>query len=172
MEGFCGVGKTAIAGRLASKLRGAVHIRGDDLAFKPEKPTPYPGCIRQSKLDQSISDAIASGAVVILDAVCLESIAPSKRWGRGLMVYVKRLSFNTPNNPRWDEGYKLEYGDDVPDREPHRSVHLYHMAALPHENADIIVELPEAGHSLPRKPFNRDHCYDPPGFTSVSSLAP
>jgi thymidylate kinase len=62
MEGFDGVGKTAIATRLAEKIRAAVHIRGDDFVAKPEKATPYPSCIRRPELDRVVGDAIAPSA--------------------------------------------------------------------------------------------------------------
>jgi hypothetical protein len=48
--------------------------------------------MRQSECDCAIAQAFASGRVVALDAVCLEEVAPSTKWGRGFVVYIKRLS--------------------------------------------------------------------------------
>lgn len=105
-----------------------------------------------------ILDALSSNRTVILDAVCLEDVAPYSKWGVGYKVYVKRLSFNA-TNPAWSEGYNLE--DDPPEPEPHRSVHHYHLRCRPHETAQIIIEWPENGHELPKGPFSRERCFDP-----------
>ena len=68
-----------------------------------------------------------------LDAVCLDEIAPSSKWGRGFVVYVKRLSFNN-QHPIWHPGLHLE--GEAPEREAHRSIFLYHQKSKPHERAD------------------------------------
>jgi hypothetical protein len=157
IEGVCGSGKTTIGSKLAENGIG-LHIEVDKFATKPPRPTPYPGCLRQAELDSEIDRAIQTGKIVILDAVCLDEVAPVERWGRGLKIYVKQLSFNFVD-PIWHVGINLE--DDPPTDEPHRSVHNYHLNTLPHVNADLIVEYPEEGHRLPNLPFSREHCFDP-----------
>lgn len=158
LEGFCGCGKSTIAGFL-SREYGAAHIEGDKFAVKPDAPRPYQACIRQREFDQAIDLALVERRVVVLDAVCLDAIAPTARWGRGLLVYVKRLSFNNPYAPIWHGGLNLE--DAPPACEPHKSVHRYHLSTRPHENADVIVEMPEEGHFLYPGPFSRGMCFDP-----------
>jgi hypothetical protein len=158
VEGFDGAGKTGLA-RLVKERIGGEHVEGDKFAFKPEVPTPYRECLRRDDLDAAIERAVASGYVVILDAVCLEEVAPSERWGRGFVVYVKRLSFST-QVPIWHEGLSLE--DEAPTREVHRSIHLYHNRAKPHETADLIIELPTVDYAMTPGKFDRNMCFDPP----------
>lgn len=166
IEGFCGAGKSRVARALANMI-GAKHIEGDEFANKFDDPPAYPACIRQAELDAAIGEAIASGAVVVLDAVCLDHVAPFAKWGRGSLVYVKQLSFNNATAPMWSAGFDLE--DDPPADEVHRSVHLYHVEARPHERADLILEMPEEGHSLPNSPFDREHCFDPVGAAHMGT---
>jgi hypothetical protein len=158
IEGFCGAGKTNVGGRLAALIDG-IHIAADNFANKYDDPPPYPECIRQLELAQAIATAMQSGRFTILDAVCLEDVAPVGTWGRGLVVYVKQLSFNNAEHPIWHGGFQLE--GDSPAEEPHRSVHAYHLRVRPHEKADLIVEVPEEGHSLPSGSFSREMCFDP-----------
>lgn len=157
IEGFDGVGKSGLATLLRERLH-AEHIEGDNFVSKLDAPLPYRKCMRQSELDHAIERAMSGGCVVILDAVCLEEVAPSKKWGRGFVVYVKRLSFNNAD-PVWHEGLNLE--DDPPVGEVHRSIRLYHNEIRPHEAPDLIVELPEDGHSMTSGKFSRDRCFDP-----------
>jgi hypothetical protein len=160
LEGFCGVGKTRIGTAIAQRA-GAVRISGDSYARKLDPTPAYPACIRQDELDRDIEKAIRSESVVILDAVCLNDIAPEERWGRGFVVYVKRLDFNNQHNPMWHGGFDLE--NEPPAEQPHRSVHQYHLRHRPHETADLIIELPEELHRLPEGAFSREFCFDPPG---------
>jgi hypothetical protein len=157
IEGVCGSGKTTIASKLAA-LGTGLHIEVDKFATKPPTPTPYPQCLRQEALRSELDRAVQTGEIVILDAVCLDEVAPVARWGRGLRIYVKQLSFNSAD-PIWHVGINLE--DEAPTDEPHRSVHLYHLKALPHMTADVIVEYPGEGHRLPNMPFSRERCFDP-----------
>jgi hypothetical protein len=143
-EGFDGVGKSGLAKLVAPRI-GAAHIEGDKFAFKPEAPTPYPGCLRQAELDAAITAAVALGKPVALDAVCLDEVLPSSRWGRGFVVYVKRLSFNN-QDPMWHHGFEIE--GEAPKDEPHRGIVLYHQKSKPHERADLIIELPDIGHEI------------------------
>jgi len=91
IEGFCGVGKTRLAHRL-SEITGATHIATDIFAFRPDRPSPYRDCIKRPELAAEIKRAIAASNLVVLDGVCLDEVAPQAEWGRGLLVYVKRLS--------------------------------------------------------------------------------
>lgn len=138
---------------------GALHIEGDKFVNKYEEPPPYSRCLRQLEFDAAIDRAVATGRIVILDAVCLDEVAPIDRWGRGYIVYVKRLSFNN-QDPMWHRGYELE--GEAPTDEIHRSVYLYHSRVRPHETADLIVEMPEEGHKITHSKFSREYCFDPP----------
>jgi hypothetical protein len=157
VEGICGSGKTTIGRKLAASGVG-LHIEIDKFAAKSTEPPPYPQCLKQEELGNAIARAVETGKTVILDAVCLAEVAPAERWGRGLSIYVKQLSFNT-SDPVWHEGFNFE--DEPPMIEPHRSVHAYHLKYAPHMNADLIVEFPEDGHLLPEVPFSRERCFDP-----------
>ena len=163
IEGVCGCGKTTIARKLAASGIG-VHVDFDKFATKRPKPTPYAQCLRTEDLENELTNVVKFGKTVILDAVCLEEVAPVERWGRGLKIYIKQLSFNSVD-PIWPVGFHLE--DEPPAPEPHRSVHLYHLSALPHMNADLIVEFPEYLHQLSTTPFSRERCFDPPNSVIV-----
>ena len=163
-EGFDGVGKSGLAKLIAQRI-DAEHVEGDRFAFKPNAPTPYAGCVRQAELNAAIEAAVASGKPVALDAVCLDEIAPSSKWGRGFVVYVKRLSFNN-QHPIWHPGLHLE--GEAPEREAHRSIFLYHQKSKPHERADLIVELPQTGYKICNFAFDRGLCFDPLGAEVIS----
>jgi hypothetical protein len=163
MEGFDGKGKSGLAKIIKEQIH-AEHVEGDKFAFKPDEPKPYRDCIRRSEFDAAILRAIATGCVVILDAVCLEEVAPSEKWGRGFVVYIKRLSFNNPD-PMWHDGFHLE--EEAPTEEIDRSVHLYHNRVKPHETADLIIELPDEGHSMTKGGYDRNMCFDPEGAEVV-----
>ncbi len=160
LEGVCGSGKTTIGRKLSERGVG-LHINVDKFATKPSKPTPYPQCLKQEELNGAITRAIGKGKTVILDAVCLEEVAPVELWGHGLSIYVKRLSFNAIE-PIWHMELRLE--DEPPINEPDRSVHLYHLKVLPHMNADLIVEFPEDLHRLPKVAYSRERYFDPSTF--------
>jgi hypothetical protein len=159
IEGFAGVGKSGLA-KLVKEIVKGEHVEGDKFANKHNVPPPYAKCIRQSEFDAAVEYAIATGRVVILDAVCLDEVASIEKWGRGFVVYVKRLSFNN-FDPIWHGAFDLEGAP--PANEIHRSVHLYHQRAKPHETADLIIELPDFGHSMMNRKFSREMCFDPPG---------
>jgi hypothetical protein len=158
VDGFAGVGKSGLAS-LIRKQMGAEHIEADKFVNRFDEPPPYRECIRQAELDSAIERAVKSGHVVILDAVCLEEIAPEEKWGRGFAIYVKRLSFNNVD-PMWHDGYRLE--EEPPSKEVHRSIHVYHARVKPHQTAHLIVELPNEGHSIWPETYSRDLCFDPP----------
>jgi hypothetical protein len=157
IEGFEGVGKTGLAKLLIERVDG-VHVAADQFVSKFDDPPAYRECVRQHELDVAIKNAVKSGRVTILDAVCLEEVAPSERWGRGLVIYVKRLSFNNAD-PIWHGGLNLE--EEAPSNQFHRSIHLYHKGVKPHEKADLIIEMPEEGHCMTNAGYGRDFCLDP-----------
>jgi hypothetical protein len=159
-EAFDGIGKSGLANLVAPKI-GAEHVDFDKFAFEPEIERPYRDCLRKEELDAAIASVIAAGKRVILDAVCLDEVAPCSRWGRGFVVYIKRLSFNNPD-PMWSEGFNLE-GGEGPTDEPNRGVFLYHQQFKPHERADLIIEFPSIDHRILNISFDRRNCFDPPG---------
>jgi hypothetical protein len=158
-EGFDGVGKSSLAKLVAPRI-GAEHVEGDKFAFRPDVPTPYPGCLRREEFEAEIGAAIGSGKPVILDAVCLGEVAPSSRWGRGFVLYVKRLSFNN-QDPIWHDGFHLE--DEKETHQPRHGILQYHRQFKPHEGADLIIELPNIGHTIYNFDFDRSRCFDPAG---------
>jgi hypothetical protein len=158
-EAFDGIGKSGLAKLVAPKI-GAEHVEIDKFAFKSEVEKPYRDCLRKEELDATIAAVIASGKPVILDAVCLDEVAPCSRWGRGFVIYIKRLSFNN-QDPIWHDGFGLE-DEEAPANEPHRGVFLYHQKSKPHERADLIIEFPDLGHKIWNFSFDRSNCFDPP----------
>jgi hypothetical protein len=157
MEGFDGAGKSGLA-KLVKEQIDAEHVEGDKFVDKFDDPPPYRDCLRSDEFNASLATAIATGRVVIVDAVCLEEVAPSTKWGRGFVVYVKRLSYSS-NTPMWHPGLFLE--DPPPTREVHRSIHLYHNEVKPHHTADLIVELPTVDYPMPEGELDRNFCFDP-----------
>jgi hypothetical protein len=160
-EGFDGVGKSGLAKLVAQRI-DAEQVEGDKFAFRPDSPKPYPECLRKDEVEAAIMSAVATGKPVIFDAVCLDEVAPISRWGRGFVVYVKRLSFNNPD-PIWHDGFHLEDEEQKPDNEPHHGICEYHRASKPHERADLIIELRETGHTIYSFDFERSMCFDLPG---------
>jgi hypothetical protein len=159
MEGFDGAGKSGLAKLVKGRI-GAEHVEGDKFVDKFDDPPPYRDCLRRDEFDNELKQATATGRVVIVDAVCLEEVAPSEKWGRGFVVYVKRISYSLPA-PRWPPG--LELDDEAPTREVHRSIHLYHNRVRPHETADLIVELPTVDYPMHKEISDRSWCFDPEG---------
>ena len=163
LEGFCGVGKTTIAHELKA-LIGALHLEADEHVDQFDEPIPpYSRCVRQAEFDALVEIAMYSNCPLVLDSVCLEEIAPSQRWGRGLVAYIKELSFADPRIPTWHGGFHLE--GEEPTLEPDKSVHRYHRRYRPHETADLIFEVPEFEEVLPDEPFSSERCFDPAGAT-------
>jgi hypothetical protein len=165
IEGFDGVGKSGLSKLVADRI-GAAHIEVDKFAFKSEVPKPYRDCLRREELEVEICSVVAKKGTTILDAVCLEEVAPSSRWGRGFVVYIKRLSFNNPD-PIWHEGLELEDELGKSLGELHLGLLLYHKSFKPHEHADLIVELPSSGHTISSFAFDRSFCFDPIGADIV-----
>jgi hypothetical protein len=95
---------------------------------------------------------------VIIDAVCLEDVAPSRRLGRRFVVYVKRSSYSS-NMPMWHLGLHLE--DAPPKMELDRSIHIYHKEVKPHRTAELIGELPTVDYPMSEGKIDRTFCFDP-----------
>jgi hypothetical protein len=159
LEGVEGVGKTGLSKLLKERI-GAERVAGDSFVSKFDEPPAYRDCMRQPELDIAIEKAVATGRVVILDAVCLDEVAPVSRWDRGFVVYIKRLSFNN-QEPIWHDGFFLE--GEPPTEEVPRSIHEYHNRVKPHETADLIVEPPDEGHTMRSTTYDRNMRFDPPG---------
>jgi hypothetical protein len=146
IEGDLGVGKSALAGIIADAVGGR-PVHGDEFMSPcPDLPVSYPDRVG-STFEGEVQNVLASGRWGIADAICLGEVLPEEVFGRGLCIYIKRLSFLFPDNPTWRLGWNLEQGP-IPDREFHRSVHLYHLRHRPHETADIVIELPDRDSTL------------------------
>jgi hypothetical protein len=52
------------------------------------EPTPsYRDWVRRGDLDRALAAAVGDDAVVALEGICLDEVAPVDIWGRGLLVY-------------------------------------------------------------------------------------
>jgi hypothetical protein len=143
IEGVDGSGKSTLARELARHLSGLL-IHGDDYIVPSEDEKPYSSCIRLDALRADLRASLSTSQIVVADAVCLGELAPEAEFGRGYKIYLKRLSFNVPGGI-W---HGFDPYDATPEWEIARSVYLYHAHYRPHETADVIIELPESGHTL------------------------
>jgi hypothetical protein len=81
----------------------------------------------------------------ILDAVCFDEVAPEADFGRGFVIYVKRVSVLGVDLHLW---HGFDEGAALPESPLFRSIHCYHERFRPHERADILLVHPEETHSF------------------------
>jgi hypothetical protein len=144
IEGVPGAGKSTLAVSLAHAL-GARVVHGDDYAYKASNRLTFAQRVCVPDLQRRLDVELATGTLVVIDAICLSELAPAASFGRGYRIYVRRLSFNTPTMPLW---HGFDEHSPTPRRELDRSVHLYHLRERPHERADALIEIPDLGHTL------------------------
>jgi hypothetical protein len=143
IEAIDGAGKSTLAKLLSAELH-AVLVQSDEFVTPFEERRAYREHVRLPDFQRTLRGALNQGWA-IADGVCLEEIAPEEEFGRGFRIYVKRLSFNLPDQPWW---HGFDEDGAIPTREVDRSIHLYHFKHRPHEAADALIEIPELGHTL------------------------
>lgn len=143
LDGFMGVGKSCLGRQLAELIRGTL-VDSDCFVSPSEEERPYLQCLNLDELRSTVLAHTTNG-VAILAAVCSKEVFPPKDGLPEFSVYLKRLSFSTPSWPYWHHDPDVE---EVPSRALEKSVHEYHMSIRPHETCDLVLEIPEEGHSL------------------------
>jgi hypothetical protein len=145
VEGVMGAGKTALADMLAGALSNGDVLHVDRLASPDESNRPYAASIDISALHAHLTSLLQKATWTILDAVCLDEVAPEATFGRGFVIYVKRVSVVGPDIHLW---HGFDEGAAVPEHPLFRSIHCYHMRFRPHEKADVLLVHPEELHSF------------------------
>ena len=145
VEGVMSVGKTPFSMQLAKQLRGQL-VSSDAFLIGDTSDRAYWDCLHLEKLRDVASALSSRDGPIVFEGICSRELLQPEKFGRGYVIYLKRLSFNNPETPEWHEGYWLS--GEPPEEEVHKSIHEYHLRFRPHEDADLILELPEIGHSL------------------------
>jgi hypothetical protein len=140
IEGVMSAGKTPLAEMLAAALSDANVVHVDKFASPNESDRPYAEAIDVSALHAHLASVLQKPTWTILDAVCLDELAPEATFGRGFVIYVKRVSVIGADLHLW-HGFDEEGG--LPERQLLRSIHCYHMRCRPHERADVLLVHPE-----------------------------
>jgi hypothetical protein len=147
IEGVMGVGKSPLADMLADALDAspnAIHI-DCEFAYPDKSDRPYAEAIDVNALHTRLASLLQKPTWTILEAVCLGEVAPEDAFGRGFVVYVKRVAVLGPDVHLW---HGFDEGAAMPEDPLFRSIYCYHMRFRPHERADILLVLPEELHSF------------------------
>jgi hypothetical protein len=147
IEGVMGVGKSPLADMLADALDAspnAIHI-DCEFAYPDKSDRPYAEAIDVNALHTRLASLLQKPTWTILEAVCLGEVAPEDAFGRGFVVYVKRVAVLGPDVHLW---HGFDEGAAMPEDPLFRSIYCYHMRFRPHERADILFVLPEELHSF------------------------
>jgi hypothetical protein len=145
IEGVMRVGKTPLADMLAGVLGAKVIHVEREFAYQEKLDRPYAEAIDIGAFHARLTSRLQEPTWTIVEAVCLDEVAPEHQFGRGFVIYVKQVAVLGPDLYLW-HGFD-EYSS-VPDHPLHRSVHSYHERFRPHEKADVLIVLPEEGHSF------------------------
>jgi Mrp family chromosome partitioning ATPase len=146
IEGVMGAGKSTLADMLAAALRDANVVHVDrEFASPDESYCPYAEAIDISALHARLGSLLQEPRLTILDAVCLGEVAPEATFGRGFVIYVKRVAVLGADLHLW---HGFDEGAALPENLLFRSIHCYHMRFRPHEKADILLVHPEELHSF------------------------
>jgi hypothetical protein len=143
IEGAMGVGKSTLAGMLADALN-VIHV-DREFASPAGSDRPYAEAIDVSALHARLASLLQNPPWTILEAVCLGEVAPEATFGRGFVIYVKRVAVLGPDLHLW---HGFDEGAALPESPLFRSIHCYHMQFRPHEKADILLVHPEELHSF------------------------
>ena len=144
IEGLTGVGKTTLARALADRI-SAVVFHGDDLIERRKTGEPYRDVVRFDQLQAAITNALSCGAMVVIETVCLDEIAPEQSIGRGYRVYIKRrlVQQSGCTTLAW-----VRRSHSCPDQRAGTLAASLPRSFPPHEKADLVIEVPEPGHTL------------------------
>jgi hypothetical protein len=138
IEGAMGVGKSRLSRLLEAEV-GGLRIECDDF-LDPERGGTYAARMRVDNLHAAVMTGLRSQRWVILEGICLDEVAPEAVLGRGVRIYVKRVSVLGPELLMWHD---FDEGGRIPQREAYRSVHEYHLDKRPHERADLVIARPD-----------------------------
>ena len=144
MEGFTGSGKSRLSNDLGRDLEATV-IQTDEYVAVGDESQPYPDRLAYGLLAIAIASARSTDSLIVVEGICLRYVLQRLSLSADIFVYIKRVA----RNGLWHDGFHLddfESGDSIEENsnEPHRSDFAYHVAARPHEHADILFERIEA----------------------------
>jgi hypothetical protein len=146
IEGVMGVGKSRLAEMLAGELD---VIRGDRFAYPDKSDRPYAQAIDRNAFRVQLTNLLQEPRWTIIEAVCLGELAPEDQFGRGLMIYVKRVAVLGQDLYAW---HGFDEDGPIDNNSLSRSIHDYHKRFRPHEKADVLIVLPEELHSFADRP--------------------
>ena len=95
--------------------------------------------------DYQHEEGKADNERVIFDGVCLEELLPADSFGRGFVVYIKMVTAWIPGQPEesnWHDGAAIDSTDQADDP-LHEDILRYHREVLPHQQCDLILQIPE-----------------------------
>jgi hypothetical protein len=152
IEGVMGVGKSALAQMIADALTTSVIHVEREFAHPDKSDRPYAEAINLTAFRAHLASLLQKSTWTIVEAVCLSEVAPEKQFGRGFVIYLKRLAIAGPDVHLW-HGFNEDYLN-IDDRTPllSRSIHEYHKQFRPHEKANVLILLPEQDHSFADRP--------------------
>lgn len=138
IEGVMSAGKTPLAKMLAHEL-SASAVHRDCFQANLQRTDLHPDQLNLDGFRSHLQWCLDRSPATVVEGICLEELAPSNRFGRGFLIYIKRIS-------QADLWHGFDDEDEPPDHEWHSSVQLYHSRHRPHERADFLIEVPEEGH--------------------------
>jgi hypothetical protein len=144
IEGVMQVGKTPLADMLADALGASVIHIEREFAYPEKLDRPYAEAIDRDALHAKLTSLLQKPTWTIVEAVCLGEVAPEHQFGRGFVIYVKRVAVMGPDVHAW---HGLDEHGPFHDRLD-RSILDYHKHFRPHEIADVLIVLPEEQHSF------------------------
>jgi hypothetical protein len=150
IEGVMNVGKSPLADMLAAELDVMDVMHGDCFAYQEKASRAYAQAIDRDAFRVRLGNLLREPKWTIIEAVCLGDLAPEDQFGRGFMIYVKRVAVLGQDLHIWhgfDEDHEPD--DDSP---LSRSIHDYHAQFRPQEKADVLIVHPEEEHSFGDRP--------------------
>ena len=144
IEGFTGSGKSHLADSLAEELGFSV-IHTDEFIFGDDESLPYAKRLDYKRLRATLDENGKREATTLFDGICARESLRNLGVNADHFIYVKRIG----QNGLWYDGLHLEdfEGNQAiseNNEEPHLSDFKYHVAARPHEHADVVFERVES----------------------------
>jgi hypothetical protein len=141
-----GVGKSPLVDMLADAFDASPNvIHVDEFAYRDKSNRPYAEAIDVSALNTRLASLLQKPTWTILEAVCLGEVVPEAAFGRGFVIYVKRVAVVGPDVHPW---HGFDEGAALPKSPLFQSIHCYHVQFRPHEKAGILLVHPEELHSF------------------------